>query len=147
MLIIDLGACGNGFHEPDVSADYASPSDCSSAAEDSRSGIDHHVIFYVGMTFHALDGIAVLVKLEAFCAERHALIQLDVTAYHAGFTYYDSGAVVDEEIISYNGSGMDVDAGELMSVLCHYPRDERHSELEKTVCYPVYGHCFDRWIA
>ena len=59
-------------------------------------------------------------------AQGHALVKLHVLADQAGFADHDAGAVIDEEIVADRGPGVDVDAGEIVCVFGHDPRDQRH---------------------
>ena len=73
-------------------------------------------------------------------AQRDALVQLDVAAYHGRLADYHAGAMVDEEARADFGAGMDIDAGLLVDDLVHHPGDQWHSAPEQEVRDPVHGN-------
>jgi len=107
--------CFHGVDLPHVAADDAVVADVGLAAQNGCASVDHHVAADVGVTLHALHGVAVRIDLEALCTQRHALIELYVFSDDAGLANDNAGAVVNEEIVTDGGAGMDVNAGDLLS--------------------------------
>src|SRR5262247_81576 len=86
-------------------------SDSGLPAENRRLSIDRHVIFDVGVTLNALDGLTVFVAGKAQRAEGDSLVDLDSVADDRGFTDHDARAVVDKESLADRGPRMDIDSG------------------------------------
>jgi hypothetical protein len=94
----DDGVGGHAFIEVDIGADGGVFADGGGTAEDGGIGINRDVIGHMRVTFDPLDDVALLVLGEAFGPEGHAVIEFDVAADDAGFTYDYSCAVVDKEV-------------------------------------------------
>ena len=109
--------------KPDVTSDNAAVSDTGIAAENGGVGINNAVIADVGMALDALDGIAVGIKLEAFGSKGNTLIDLDTVAYGRGLAYYNTRAVIYEEILANGSAGVYVYSCFLMCVLGHNARE------------------------
>lgn len=86
------------------------------------------------MAVDAFDGVAIVADGDAFGAEGDALIDFDVGANDGGFADYDAGAVVDEEVISDCGAGVNVNASAAVGVFCHDARDVGYAEGVDFVC-------------
>ena len=76
-----------GFRQPYVTAYNAVVANYSISAEYSRTGVDDHVVAYIGMALYALYRGAVHVGGEALCTKSNALIQLNT------FILYSSWAM------------------------------------------------------
>ena len=76
-----------GFRQPYVTAYNAVVANYSISAEYSRTGVDDHVIAYIGVALYALYRGAVHVGGEALCTKSNALIQLNMVANGSGFAY------------------------------------------------------------
>ena len=87
-----------GFRQPYVTAYNAVVANYSISAEYSRTGVDDHIVAYIGMALYALYRGAVRVGGEALCTKGNALIQLHMVAYCGGLAYYHACAVVYEEV-------------------------------------------------
>ena len=70
--------------------DHRIGADARVAAEDRRVGVDRHVVPDVGMALHALDGVALVVRLERLGAQGHALVELHVGADGRGLADDDA---------------------------------------------------------
>lgn len=88
-----------GFRQPYVTAYNAVVANYSISAEYSRTGVDDHIVAYIGVALYALYRGAVHVGGEALCAEGNALIQLHMVANGSGFAYYHACAVVYEKYL------------------------------------------------
>ena len=75
------------------------------------------MVFDVGVTFHPFDRIAVLIEFERFRPEGDVLIKFHVVPDPRGFADHDAGAVVDEEMRTDLGPGVEVGAGAFMRIL------------------------------
>ena len=124
--------------QPYVAADHAVVADLRITAEDRGVGVDDHVAADIRVTLDALDRIAVFIELEAFGAQRDALVKLDMVADGGRLTDDDARAVVDEKVIADLRAGVDVDARDLVGVLGHHPRQHRHLHAVEDV-----GHAVD----
>ena len=77
-----------GFRQPYVAAYNAVVANYSISAEYSRTGVDDHIVAYIGVALYALYRGAVHVGGEALCTKSNALIQLNMVANGSGFAYY-----------------------------------------------------------
>ena len=73
-------------------------------------------------------------------AKGNALINFYIVANNGGFTDNNAGAVVDEEVLTHGGAGVNVNAGDAVGVLCHNPGEHRHIQGVQHVGQPVYGN-------
>ena len=111
--------------EPYVTANYAAVADFGSASENGGVGVDNAVITDIGVALYTLYGIAILVELEALCAEGNALIDLYVIADGGCFADDDTRAVVDEEAFADGCACVDIDAGFFVGEFGHQSCDVR----------------------
>ena len=109
-VLKEFGVGRKVLREPYVTAYYCIMSD-GYAAKYRCVGIDDHIVLNDRMARH-VDGIAVLIELEALGTERNSLIQLNMVAYYCSLANYYASTVVNAEIFTDLGSGMDVYAGE-----------------------------------
>ena len=114
------------MHQPDVSADDAIVPDGNIPAKDGRPGIDHNVILNIGVPLDSLHRVALLIHFKALGPQRYALLQLDAVADDAGFPNDDARPVVDKKAAANARTRVNIDARQLMRILRHDPRDERH---------------------
>jgi len=142
----DLGIGGNTLYQPDVAADDRAAPDAGITAEDSGTGVDNHVVLNVGVALDAFDGIAVLVKGEGACAQRHALIHLDPVADGGCLTDDNTGTVVNEEAFADLRAGMDVDTGALVGIFAHDAGDNGDALLIEHMGKAVDGDGLDEGI-
>ena len=84
---------------------------------------------------------------QRLSAEGNTLVDADVVADAAGFADDDTGAVVDEEVLSDSGSGVYVDAGSAVGPLGHDAWDQRYLGLVEFVGDSIGGDGLDAWVA
>ncbi len=101
----------------------------------------------VWMTLDSLNRISILIELKAFRTKRYTLIYLDMVTYCAGFSYYDTGAVIYEEIIPDCCTWVNVYSRLLMSILRHYSGEQRNLQLVKNVGEPISAYRLVGWIS
>ena len=75
------------------------------------------------------------------CAERDALINLDVVADVGRLTDNHAGAVVDKEVLADGCAGVDVNAGTAVRMLGHDARDIRNVPDIQLMCNAVRENC------
>ena len=126
--------------EPYRTADNAVVPDVYVAAQYGGSCIDDNVVSDVGMSFHVFYKRTVISNVEGLGAEGNVLIKLDPFTYHGGLTDYYAGTVVDEEVVSYGGAGVDVYTCSLVSKFSHLSRKDGHSLNIEFMSYPVDGY-------
>ena len=119
-----------------VGADDAVPADDGAAAQDRRAGVDGHVVLDGGVPLFAPEALP---APGAQRAQGHALIDLHMVADDGGFAHHDAGAVVNEEVFSNGGAGVDVNAGDAVGVLGHDPGQQRHPQGVEHMGQPVDG--------
>ncbi len=134
------GVRRNGLRQPDIAADHGIVADARVAAEYRRARVYHHIVLNVGMALDALDGVAVFIEREAFCAQRHTLIQLDVGADGARFADYHARAVVDEKAAADGRARVDVYACVPVRVFRHNAREDGHAACVDVVRDAEYTH-------
>ena len=101
--------CGDGYScsrryragYPDVSADDHIVADDGFAAKKRCAAIDDDVVADSGVAFSAFYDVSFLVFGEAERAKRYALVEFHVIADFGCLTYDYACAVVDEEVIAY----------------------------------------------
>ena len=125
------------MRQPDTAADDAVASDPGISAEDRSAGINHNPVSDIRMALDPLDQSPVLADGEALGSERDVLVELYPLADGGRLSDYDTGAVVDEEIISDGCTGVDVNSGEAMSILRHDTRQQRDALPIEDVRQPV----------
>ena len=104
-IVVDLFSRLQRMDEPDVAAYHTVVSHHGVPTKHSRSRVYHDMVTDVWMTFDSLYRISILVEFEAFRTKRYTLIYLDMVSYGAGFSYYDTGAVVNKEVIPIAAPG------------------------------------------
>ncbi len=134
-----LGVGRQVLSEPNVTSNDGVMS-YGNAAKYRGVGVDDHIVLDYRMARY-VDGIAVLIKLEALGTKRNSLIELNMIAYDCSFAYNHTGTVVYTEILTYAGSGMDVYTGKRVSKLSDYTGQDGHSKLKQAVCHTVVVHC------
>ena len=82
------------------------------ATQNGSVGIDRHIVPNGGMPLGSTEA---LTAPGGQATQGHALIDLHALTNNGGFTDYDTSAVVDEEMLSDGGAGMDVDAGDAVA--------------------------------
>ena len=107
-----LGVGRQILGKPYVTAYYRVMSD-GHAAKYGGVGVDDHIVLYDRMARN-IDGIAVLIKLEALGTKRNSLIELNMIAYDCSFAYNHTGTMVNAEIFSYPGSRVYIYTGKRM---------------------------------
>ena len=59
-------------------------------------------------------------------AQRYTLIDLNTFTDHRSLADNDTGTVVDKEICADSGTGVDIDAGDAVGILCHHTGNHGH---------------------
>ena len=67
------------------------------------------------------------------CAERDALVNLDILADHCGFANHDACAMIDKEVFADGCTRMNVDARFGMGIFGHESRENRNVQKIKFV--------------
>ena len=124
---------GHRLQQPDVAADDCVRTDARVAAEDGGVGVNGDVVLDIGVAFHAFDRVAVVIHLEGFGTEGHALVNFDVIADGAGFADNYAGGVIDEKMSADEGAWVNVGAGALVGVLREHAGQERDPEFVEYV--------------
>lgn len=137
-ILKKLGVGRQVLGKPYVTAYYSVMSD-GYAAQYRCVGVDDHIVLNDRMARH-VDGIAVLIKLEALGTKRNSLIELDMIAYYCSFSNYNSGSMVYAEILTYMCTRMDVDSGKRMGKLRDNAGQDGYAQLQQAVCHAVMYH-------
>src|SRR5688500_5623226 len=110
----DGGPWSDAAGHPDARTDDAVVADDGAAAKDRGVGVNDDAVFDRRVPLSAADELAVGVGGERQRPERDALVDLDPLTDFAGLADHHAGAVVDEEVSTDGGPGMDVDTGLLV---------------------------------
>ena len=105
-----LGVGRQVLGKPYVTAYYRVMSD-GHAAKHGGVGVDDHIVLDYRMARY-VDGIAVLIKLEALGTKRNSLIELHMIAYDCSLADNHAGTVIYAEILTDLSTGMDVNTCE-----------------------------------
>ena len=134
-FVVDGRIWWNRFGQPDVPADDRVVSDHGVAAQNGASGIDDHVVF---------DGRMALLAAEILGDERssegYSLVDFYVVSDDGGLSDDDAGAVVDVEMCSDTGSGVDVDPRAAVGILGDDPGQDRNAQTVHDVGDAVDHH-------
>lgn len=131
------------MHEENVGSDSRALTDHGFAAENRRIRMDGDVIFDVGVAFSSFNDFAGGVARKAAGAKRHAMVKLNPIADDTGFAYDDASAVVNEEMGTDLGTGVDVNPGAGVRPFRHNSRQQRDIQLVKHMSHPLDGYGFD----
>ena len=123
---IDLAPSGHGAGEPHVAPDDAAVPDERLPAQDGGAGVDDHVVADVRVALDALGQGAVRVHRKALCPQGHPLVQLHILPDDGGLPDDHPGSMVDEEVRTDGGAGVNVDARLPVGLLRQEPRQQRH---------------------
>ena len=97
------------------------------APEDGGVGVNDDAVFEDGVARNVLDGVAGFVERKTLCAQGDSLVELDVCANDARGTDDYARAVVDGEVGTDLGCGVNVDARFAMGHFCDDARNEGHT--------------------
>ena len=106
----NVAAGGNAACEPDISTNDRSAAN-GDPSENCGISIDHDVVFDDGVSSVPLDQRAGLIRLKAFCTERHSMVKPDILADDGRFANHDTGSVVDKKAAFNISARMNVDSG------------------------------------
>lgn len=109
--VVNFASRWNRMGKPNITAYNAVVPHHRAPPQNGGAGVNNYVAADIGVTLYAFNGITLIVKLKASCAQRNTLIQLNMVLYGAGFTDNHPCAVVDKEILPYLRTGMNVYAG------------------------------------
>ena len=115
------------------------------AAKYRRVGVDDHIVLNDRMARN-VDGIAVLIKLEALGTKRNSLIELNMIANNCSFAYNYAGTVVYAKKFADTGSRVNVDTGKRVSKFSYNAGQDGHTKFKQAVSHTVMIHGHKRWI-
>ena len=99
------------------------------------------------MAWDTLDRVPLIVERKALCSKRHTLVEFHVVSDNACGTNDHSGAMVDGEMRTDGGRGMDIDARLAMSHLGNDAGDKGHAQEKQLVSDAVVGDSLYHGIA
>ena len=108
-------------------------------------GVDDHIVLNDRMARN-VDGIAVLIKLEALGTKRNSLIELNMIANNCSFAYNYAGTVVYAKKFADTGSRVNVDTGKRVSKFSYNAGQDGHTKFKQAVSHTVMIHGHKRWI-
>ena len=100
-------------------------SDRRLAAQNGGIRVDRNPILNVWVSFTTLFDAALIIFLEASRAQGNPVIEFYVVPDNAGFADDDTGAMIDEKIITDLSAGMNIDSCPAVSPFGHNPREQR----------------------
>ena len=106
-----------------VGADHAVFADDGLPAQNRGTGVDGDIVLDGGVPLMAVQGVAFACRKGA---QGDSLVDLHVVSDGRGRAHNDAGSVVDEEVFSDGGAGMDVDTGPRVGVFRHDSRNQGH---------------------
>ena len=123
VLDADLGSLADRLGNERITADNNAFLDDSLSAEDGCTGVDRNIILDGRVSAHITQ---LLTALGREGAERHSLIQLHVFTDHGRLTDYDTGSVINKEILADRSTRMNINDALRMRFLRHHTRNQRH---------------------
>src|SRR5260221_14260118 len=125
FLTRDQRVWRTALHQKHTRSDCSMGSDRRLAAQNGVIRVHRSPILSVWVSFTARFDAALIIFLEASRAQRNPVIKFYVVPNNAGFADDDTGAMIDEKIITDLSAGMNIDSCPTVGPLGHNPREQR----------------------
>lgn len=112
------------MHEEDIGPNGGSLADQCLSPQNRGIRVNNDMITDIGMALTSLDHPTVIILLKAAGSKRHRMVELHMMTNPARFPDNHASSVIDKEVSSNRGPGMDVDSGALVDPLSHHAREQ-----------------------